>query len=48
VDHRNRLSHALGDCPSTQTEEKYVYPKVHAFKVLSSALSEDVKDMMEE
>jgi len=41
------FSHALEDCPQTQAQEKCLYLEAHAFNALSSALSAEVKDMIE-
>jgi predicted MarR family transcription regulator len=47
VDGRCRLFNALEDCPQTQEQDKCLYIKMHASKVLSSALSVEVEDMIE-
>jgi hypothetical protein len=38
------LSHALEDCPQTQTQKKYIYLEAHASNALSSALSTEIKN----
>jgi hypothetical protein len=40
-------SHILEDCPQTQGKKKYLYLVAHAFNVLSSALSAEIKDKIE-
>jgi hypothetical protein len=40
------FSHVLEDCPQTQAQEKCLYLKVHVSKVLSSALSAEVEDII--
>jgi hypothetical protein len=40
------FSHALEDFPQTQAQEKCLYLEAHASKVLSSALSVEVEDMI--
>jgi hypothetical protein len=34
------LSHALGDCPQTQAQKKYLYLEAHASNGLSLALEQ--------
>jgi hypothetical protein len=41
------LSHALEDCPQTQTQKKYLYLEAHASNALSSALSAEIKNEVE-
>jgi hypothetical protein len=38
------LSHALEDCPQTQTQKKCLYLEAHASIALSSALSTEIKN----
>jgi hypothetical protein len=37
----------LEDCPQTQGKKKYLYLEAHAFNILSSALSAEIKDNIE-
>jgi hypothetical protein len=41
------LSHALEDCPQTQTQKKYLYLEAHTSNALSSALSAEIKNEVE-
>jgi hypothetical protein len=38
------LSHALEDCPQTQTQKKYIYLEAQASNALSGALSTEIKN----
>jgi hypothetical protein len=40
------FSHALKDCPQTQAQEKCIYLEAHTSKILSSALSTEVEDII--
>jgi hypothetical protein len=41
------LSHALEDCPQTQSQKKCLYLEAHASNALSSALCVKIKDKIE-
>jgi hypothetical protein len=41
------LSHVLKDCPQTQGQKKCLYLEAHAFNILSSVLSAEIKDNIE-